>query len=135
MCKVQNHVACQHSTSGKQVRRDGGSEEEGVILVASQEWKQKMSRRQKQEWKWNGEPEGFPLQSHPLQMNINSMQKREIGQKGIEPKVRLWMWYGAPGFLVWNSITFSGAWFLLFRIFFTMYSSSPSMSSSSGGRF
>jgi len=32
MCKVQSHMACQCSTSGKQFRRDGGSEAIGAIL-------------------------------------------------------------------------------------------------------
>jgi len=32
MCKVQSYVACQCSTSGKRVGRDGGSEVIGAML-------------------------------------------------------------------------------------------------------
>jgi len=45
----------------------------------------------------------------PDEHRLNAKES-EIKQKGIEPKVRAWMWHGAPRFLVWNSITFSGAW-------------------------
>jgi len=46
-----------------------------------------------------------PLDEHRL-----DAEESEIGRKGIEPKARARMRRGAPGFLVWNSITFSGAW-------------------------
>ena len=46
-----------------------------------------------------------PLDEHQL-----DAEESEIGQKGIELKARARMWRGAPGFLVRNSVTFSGAW-------------------------
>jgi len=46
-----------------------------------------------------------PLDEHQL-----DVEDCEIGRKGIEPKARAQIRHGAPGFLVWNSVTFSGAW-------------------------
>ena len=46
-----------------------------------------------------------PLDEHRL-----DVEESGIGRKGIEPKARARMRRGAPGFLVWNSVTFSGVW-------------------------
>ena len=62
-------------------------------------------------WEREAEAGGVPLTiTPPLDEHRLDAEKREIGQKGIEPKTRAQMWRGAPGFLVWNSVTFSGAW-------------------------
>jgi len=64
-----------------------------------------------QEAEVEAEVGGVPLTITPPpdehQLNV---EESEIGQKGIEPKVRAQMWHGAPKFLVWNSVTFSGVW-------------------------
>ena len=58
-----------------------------------------------------GESEGVPLTiTPPLDEHRLDAEDSGIGRKGIEPKVRARMRRGAPGFLVWNSVTFSGAW-------------------------
>jgi len=70
-------------------------------------------REQKQKQKAGGsrKHKGFPLQSPPpLDEHQLDAEESEIGRKGIEPKVRARMQRGAPAFLVWNSVTFSGAW-------------------------
>ena len=52
---------------------------------------------------------GVPLTiTPPLDEYQLDVEESETGRKGIEPKARVWMQHGAPGFLVWNSITFSG---------------------------
>ena len=57
------------------------------------------------------EAEGVPLTiTPPLDKHRLDAEESGIGRKGIEPKVRARMRRGAPGFLVWNSVTFSGAW-------------------------
>ena len=54
---------------------------------------------------------GVPLTITPhIDEHRLDAEESEIGRKEIEPKARVWMWHGAPGFLVWNSVTFSGAW-------------------------
>jgi len=54
---------------------------------------------------------GVPLTiTPPLDKHRLDAEESEIGRKGIELKVRARMRCGAPRFLVWNSITFSGAW-------------------------
>ena len=60
---------------------------------------------------WASEAEGVPLTiTPPLDKHRLDAEESGIGRKGIEPKVRARMRCGAPGFLVWNSVTFSGAW-------------------------
>ena len=57
------------------------------------------------------EAEGVPLTiTPPLDKHRLDAEGSGIRRKGIEPKVRARMRRGAPGFLVWNSVTFSGAW-------------------------
>jgi len=57
------------------------------------------------------EAEGVPLTITPsLDEHQLDAEESEIGRKGIELKARVRMQRGAPGFLVWNSVTFSGAW-------------------------
>jgi len=74
-------------------------------------------RWQERKWKTGGSQEhkGFPLQSPPLDEHQLNAEESGIGRKGIEPKVRARMRCGAPGFLVWNSVTFSGAWARFFE--------------------
>ena len=58
-----------------------------------------------------GEAGGVPLTiTPPPDEHQLDVEEREIGRKKIEPKVRAWMQRGAPGFSVWNSVTFSRAW-------------------------
>jgi len=58
-----------------------------------------------------GEVGGVPLTiTPPPDKHRLNAEESEIRRKGIEPKVRVQMQRGAPGFLVWNSVTFSGAW-------------------------
>jgi len=58
-----------------------------------------------------GEAGGVPLTiTPPLDEHRLDAEESEIGQKGIKPEARVQMQRGAPGFLVWNSIAFSGAW-------------------------
>ena len=72
-----------------------------------------------------GEAEGVPLTiTPPLDEHRLDAEESEIGQKGIEPKARARMRRGAPGFLVWNSVTFSGAW-LRFSEYFLLFHSLP----------
>ena len=64
-----------------------------------------------QEAEAEGEAGGVPLTITPsLDEHRLDAEESEIGRKGIELKARARMRCGAPGFLVWNSITFSGAW-------------------------
>jgi len=68
-------------------------------------------REVKGEAEVEGEVGGVPLTiTPPLDEHRLNAEESEIGRKGTELKVRAWMWHGAPGFLVWNSVTFSGAW-------------------------
>ena len=72
-----------------------------------------------------GESEGVPLTiTPPLDEHRLDAEESEIGRKGIEPKVRARMRCGAPGFLVWNSVTFSGAW-VRFSEYSQVFSSIP----------
>ena len=58
------------------------------------------------------EAEGVPLTITPRldKHRLDAAEGSGIRRKGIEPKVRARIRRGAPGFLVWNSVTFSGAW-------------------------
>ena len=112
-CKVPSYVAHQHGTSGRQFRSNGRSGAVGVIsrgeLGAEAE----------------GEMEGVPLTiTPPLYEYQLDVEESEIGWKGIEVKARVQMQCGAPRFLVWNSVTFSGAW-LRFSEYFQVFSSIP----------
>ena len=108
MCKVLSYVARQRGTSGRRVGSDGGSGAVGA-----------------REAEGEGEAEGVPLTitaplyKHRLDAEESEIGRKgieigrkgiEIGRKGIEPKARVQMRRGAPRFLVWNSVTFSGAW-------------------------
>jgi len=100
-------MARQCGTSGKRVRSDGGSEVMDAILGGE------LRARAEGEWEAEveGEAGGVPLTiTPPLDEHQLDAEESEIGWKGIEPKVRVQMQRGTPGFLVWNSITFSGAW-------------------------
>jgi len=58
-----------------------------------------------------GEAEGVPLTiTPPLDEHRLDVKESETRRKGIKPKARVQMQCGAPRFLVWNSVTFSGAW-------------------------
>jgi len=58
-----------------------------------------------------GEVGGVPLTiTPPLDEHRLDAEESEIRRRVIKPKARARMWRGAPGFLVWNSVTFSGAW-------------------------
>ena len=77
------------------------------------EWERKASGSRKRKRKTGGrrKRKGFPLTiTPPLDKHRLDAEESGIGRKGIEPKVRVRMRRGAPGFLVWNSVTFSGAW-------------------------
>jgi len=82
-------VACQHSTSRRRVGSDGGSEAIGA----------------------RGEPGagGVPL-TIPLLLDEHRLdaEESEIGQKGIEPKVRARMRRGAPGSWCGTPLPFLG---------------------------
>ena len=66
---------------------------------------------------------GIPLTiTPPPDKHRLDAEESEIGRKGIELKVRARMRRRAPGFLVWNSITFSGAW-LRFSEYFQVFPS------------
>jgi len=106
-------MACQHSTSRRQVGSDGGlgvvgaRGELGVGAVGEQE----AEGEGEEEGKEEGEVGGVPLTiTPPLDEHRLDAEESEVGQKGIKPKARARMQHGAPGFMVWNSVTFSGAW-------------------------
>ena len=70
-----------------------------------------MEGEQEAEVEVEGEAGGVPLTiTPPLDKHQLDAEESEIGRKGIEPKARVRMRRGAPGFLVWNSVTFSGVW-------------------------
>ena len=101
MCKVLSYVAHQRGTSGKRVGSNGGL---GAIGARGE-----LGVGAGDEWEAEGEAEGVPLTITPsLDKHQLDAEESEIGWKGIEPKARAQMQHGAPGFLVWNSITFSG---------------------------
>jgi len=94
-------VARQHGISGRRVGSDGRL---GVVGARGE-----LGARA--EGEQEAEAEGVPLTiTPPLDEHRLNAEESEIGQKGIEPKARARMRRGAPGFLVWNSVTFSGAW-------------------------
>jgi len=114
-------VARQHGTSGRRVGSDGGS---GAVGARG-----KPGARAEGEWEAEGEAEGevegVPLTiTPPLDEHRLDAEEIEIARKGIEPKARVRMRCGAPGFLVWNSITFSGAW-LRFSQYSQVFPSMP----------
>ena len=72
-----------------------------------------------------GKAEGVPLTiTPPPGEHRLDAEESGIGWKGIEPKVRVRIWCGASRFLVWNSITFSGAC-LRFSEYSQVFSSVP----------
>ena len=96
-------MACQRGTSGTWVGSDGRS---GVVGARGELGVQAEGEREAE-----AEAEGVPLTiTPPLDKHRRDVEESEIGRKGIEPKGRARMRRGAPGFLVWNSITFSGVW-------------------------
>ena len=100
-------MARQRSTSGRRVGSDGGS---GAVGARGKPGA-RAEGEQEAEAEAEGEAEGVPLTiTPPLDKHRLDAEESEIGWKGIEPKARVRMRRGAPGFLVWNSITFSGAW-------------------------
>jgi len=101
-------MACQRGTSGRWVRSNGGS---GAVGARGEP-----GARAEGDQEAEAEAEGVPLTiTPPLDEHRLDAEESEIGRKGIEPKARAWMWRGAPGFLVWNSVTFSGAWLRFFQ--------------------
>ena len=103
MCEVPSYVACQRGTSGRRVGSDGRL---GAVGARGEPGAQVEGEREAE-----GEAEGVPLtNTPPLDEHRLDAEESEIGRKGIEPKARARMRHGAPGFLVWNSVTFSGAW-------------------------
>jgi len=104
-------MARQCGTSGRRVRSDGGSGEVGA-------------RGEPGVGGGRGSGRGSPYNHPPLDEHRLDAEESEIGQKGIEPKARARMRRGAPGFLVWNSVTFSGAW-LRFSEYFLLFHSLP----------
>jgi len=107
MCKVLSYVAYQRGTSGRRLGSNGRSGAVGVTSGGGP------GAGAEGEWEAEGEGEvgGVPLTiTPPLDKHRLDAEESEIGLKGIEPKARVWMRRGAPGFLVWNSVTFSGAW-------------------------
>jgi len=94
-------MAHQCGTSGRQVGSNGRSEVVGATLRGEPGAGGRSGR---------GSGRGSPYNTPPLDEHQLDGEESEIGQKGIEPKVKVQMWRGAPGFLVWNSITFSGVW-------------------------
>ncbi len=94
-------MARQRSTSRKQVGSNGGL---GAIGARGE-----LGVGARGERKVEGKAEGIPLTiTPPLDEHQLDAEESEIRWKGIEPKARAQMQHGAPGFLVWNSITFSG---------------------------
>jgi len=99
--------------SGRRVGREAGREQ-----VAYNVMRPKALRKRDEvagaeaEDRRESEAEGVPLTiTPPLDEHRLDAEESGIGWKGIEPKVRARMRCGAPGFLVWNSVsTFSGAW-------------------------
>ena len=96
-------MAHQRSKSGKQVGSDGRS---GAVGARGE-----LGVEDEQEAEGEGETGGVPLTiTPPLDEHQLDVEESETRRKGIEPKARARMWCGAPGFLVWNSVTFSRAW-------------------------
>jgi len=114
-------VARQRGTSGRWLGSNGGSGAVGVTSGGGP------GAGAEGEWEAEGEGEvgGVPLTiTPPLDEHQLDAEESEIGLKGIEPKARARMRHGAPGFLVWNSVTFSGAW-LRFSEYSQIFSSIP----------
>jgi len=100
-------VARQHGTSGRRVESDGESGAVGATLRG----KPGAGAEGEREAEVEAEAGGVPLTiTPPPDKHRLNVEEREIRRKGIEPKARARMQRGAPGFLVWNSVTFSGAW-------------------------
>jgi len=102
-------MARQRGTSGRWVGSSGGS---GAVGVTSRgEPGVEAEGEREAEAEAGGEAEAVPLTiTPPLDEHRLDVEESGIGRKGIEPKARARMRRGAPGFLVWNSVTFSGAW-------------------------
>ena len=100
-------MARQHGTSGRRVGSNGGSGAVGATLRGEPAAGAEGEREAEVEGEAGGVPRTItpPPDEHRL-----DAEESEIGRKGIELKVRARMQRGAPGFLVWNSVTFSGAW-------------------------
>jgi len=103
-------MSCQRVMSGRRVGREAGQER-----VAYDVMRPKALRKRDEvagaEDRRESEAEGVPLTiTPPLDEHRLDAEESGIRRKGIEPKVRAQMRRGAPGFLVWNSVTFSGAW-------------------------
>ena len=92
-------MARQRGTSGRWVGSSGRSGAVGV-----------MSRGKPGGKSGRGSGRGSPYNHPPLDKHRLNAEESETRRKGIEPKARARMWRGAPRFLVWNSVTFSGAW-------------------------
>jgi len=100
-------MARQLGTRGKGVGSDGRSGAVGVRGEPGAEGEREAETGAEAE----GETGGVPLTiTPPLDKHRLNAEESEIGWKGIEPKTRALMRRGAPRFLVWNSVTFSGAW-------------------------
>jgi len=102
-------VARQRGTSGRRVGSNGGS---GAVGITSRGKPGAGAEgEQEAEAEVGAEAEAVPLAiTPPLDEHQLDVEESEIGWKGIEPKARAWMQCGAPGFLVWNSVTFSEPW-------------------------
>ena len=88
-------MARQRGTSGRQVGSDGGS---GAVGARGEPGAR-------------AEAEGVPLTiTPPLDEHRLDAEESEIRRKGVELKARARMRRGAPRFLVWKSVTFSGVW-------------------------
>jgi len=104
------YVSCQRVISGRWVGREVG-QERVVYDVMRLKALRKRDEVAEAGAGAEAEAEGVPLTiTLSLDEHRLDAEESEIGWKGIEPKVRARMRRGAPGFLVWNSITFSGAW-------------------------
>ena len=100
--------------SGRQVGREAGRERVAYDVMRPKALRKRDEMAEagvEAEGRRESEAEGVPLTiTPPPDEHRLDAEESEIGRKGIEPKVRARMRHGAPGFLVWNSITFSGAW-------------------------
>ena len=110
MCKVPSYVACQRGTSRRWVGNDGGLGVVGARGELGAGVEAEAEGEQEVEAEVEGEAGGSPYNHPPPDEHRLDAEESEIGRKGIEPKVRARMRCGAPRFLVWNSITFSGVW-------------------------
>ena len=103
-------MARQHGTSGRRVGSNGGLGAVGATLRGEPGAGAEGEQEAEVEAEVEGEAGGSPYNHPPPDEHRLDAEESEIGRKGIEQRARVWMWHGAPRFLVWNSITFSGAW-------------------------